>query len=103
MKQAPWIEQRKTLIDEYHAQIKPIDRMSFAEISRMYDENNFLCDVCGKKLGKCNYTLKDHIFHLIHPTFQWSCEDCFQDDLRNDRIIAMEEEPKPEKWQIDYS
>ena len=52
-------------------------------------ERKFLCDTCGEKIeGKNNCTLKEHILHLINPSYLWSCEACFQDDLRNNRIIA---------------
>jgi hypothetical protein len=96
-KQEQWYLQVR---DDIIKSKRPIDKMSRKEINEMYTEGKFLCDSCGKKFDKTNYTLKEHVIHLIDPLYYWICEDCFQSDLRNNRIIAMSEEPKPENWQI---
>jgi hypothetical protein len=92
----------------WHLQIKErvarskrqIDKMSIAEIAKMYKDGNLLCDTCGKSLGKFDFMLEDHIIHLINPSFVWSCEDCIINDIKNDRIIA--ETPDKLSWQRDY-
>ncbi|MGH2613450.1 MAG: hypothetical protein ACRDFB_10450 [Rhabdochlamydiaceae bacterium] len=97
IKQEVWYKQIRNSIGRSK---RPIDKMSVAEIRKLYQEKKILCDSCGKEMvGKGNYTLEDHIVHLINPNVLWSCEDCFQVDLRKGRIIAMEEEPTPEVWQ----
>lgn len=99
IKQQQWFKQIR---DEIANSKRPIDKMSIAEIRKMYQERKFLCDSCGKQFDKCEYTLEEHIIHLINPSYFWSCEDCFQNDLRNDRIIAMPEE-KIDQWKKDYT
>lgn len=95
--QTAWHMQIK---EEIQSSKRPIDRMAIAEIVKMYEELNFLCDICGNKLQHGNkLTLTEHIIHLINPAFKITCEDCFQDDLRKGRIIAMCRE-KIENWQI---
>ncbi|MGH9999013.1 MAG: hypothetical protein ACRD90_04030 [Nitrosopumilaceae archaeon] len=96
IKQEAWYKQIREDIAKGK---RPIDRMSIAEIKKLYEEKKFLCDSCGKEIGKCDYTLEEHVLHLINPSYLWTCEDCYQSDLRSDRIIAMTEEPKPEVWQ----
>ena len=98
IKQQAWHLQIK---DEISKNKRPIDKLSIAEIRKMYQERKFLCDSCGNELGKCEYTLEEHITHLINPSYYWCCEDCLQNDLRSNRIIAISEEPKPENWQIE--
>lgn len=95
IKQEAWYKQIR---EEIAISKRPIDKMSVAEISKMHDEQKFLCDTCGKELGKSDVSVKDHVLHLINPSIWWCCEDCYQSDLRNDRIIAMEEE-RSESWQ----
>jgi hypothetical protein len=56
-------------------------------------------DLMNTKLEKCDFTLEEHILHVINPLYYWCCEDCFQSDLRNDRIISIGEE-KIEDWKI---
>jgi hypothetical protein len=77
-----------------------IDNMTTLQISKMYEEKKFLCDICGKGLGKSDYSLQDHILHLINPMILWYCEDCVQKDLRNGRIIAWAKESEVHQWQI---
>ncbi len=71
---------------------RPIDKMSIKEINEMYKKGIFNCDSCGNEFDKTDFTLRDHISHLIDPLYYWVCEDCFQSDLRNNHIIAIEEE-----------
>lgn len=73
--------------------------MSIAEILKIYQNKEYLCDTCNKKLEKNKFTLKDHITHLINPTVLWSCEDCIIKDMKSGNIIA-EAETKLESWQI---
>jgi hypothetical protein len=96
IKQQAWYLQIKEKIVQSK---RPLDRMSIAEISQIYRERRFLCDKCGKELqNPNNIPLEEHVIHLINPLTEWACEDCFQSDLRNGRIIAMSEQ-KPEGWQ----
>lgn len=95
IKQEAWYKQIRKEIENSK---RPIDKMSIAEINKMYEEGKFLCDTCGKEMIGSKILLKDHILHLINPSILWCCEDCYQSDLRNDRIIAMEES-HPESWQ----
>jgi hypothetical protein len=74
-----------------------IDKMTTAEIGEMYRNKKFLCDTCSKELGKCNFTLEEHILHLINPMVLWTCEDCLMEDMRNDRVIASMSS-KLEQW-----
>lgn len=81
----------------WHLQIKErlarskrtIDNMSINDFATMYRNRNLLSDTCGKSLGRFDFTLEDHIIHLINPSFVWSCEDCILDDMKNGRIIAQ--------------
>jgi hypothetical protein len=89
----------------WHLQIKEkiarskrtIDQMSINDIAMMYNDGKLICDTCGKKF---NFTLEDHITHLINPSIVWSCEDCIFDDMKNGRIIA--ETYDKVSWQRDY-
>lgn len=94
IKQEAWHIQIK---DEIKNSKKTMDKLSLFEIRKMYQEREFLCDNCGKKLEKCDFTLEEHILHVINPLYYWCCEDCFQSDLRSDRIISIGEE-KIEDW-----
>ena len=67
---------------------RPTDKMTTAEIGKIYRNNKFLCDTCSKELGKCNFTLEEHILHLINPMIIWTCEDCLIDDMKKGRVIA---------------
>lgn len=67
---------------------RPTDKMTTAEIGEMYRTNKFLCDTCNKELGKCNFTLEEHILHLINPMILWTCKNCLFDDMKNGRVIA---------------
>lgn len=96
IKQEAWHKQIKTEITRSK---RPIDNMSIAQIRKLYQEKKVLCDSCSKEIGKCNYTLEEHVIHLINPSVLWCCEDCYQSDLRNNRIIAIAEDPKSEAWQ----
>jgi hypothetical protein len=96
-KQEPWYDQIK---DDIQNSKRPTDKMSVKQIKEMYIERKFLCDTCGKEFDKTDFTLEEHILHLIDPIYYWSCEDCFQSDLRNNRIIAMSEE-KIQNWQCE--
>jgi transcription initiation factor IIE alpha subunit len=92
IKQQAWHIQYKTIRKKITTRFqRPIDEMSMANIAEMYKSKTFLCDSCGKELGGCNYTLEDHVLHLIDPRYYWSCGDCIQDDFRNGRVIAMSE------------
>ncbi len=68
---------------------RTIDKMSINDIAGMYRNGNLLCDTCGKTLGRFDFTLEQHIIHLINPSFVWSCEDCILDDMKNGRIISQ--------------
>lgn len=98
IKQQSWYLQIKDTIQNSK---RPIDKMSIAEIRKMYEDNNFVCDTCGKKFEKDNFTLEEHITHLINPIVLWSCEDCIMTDLKQGNIIGSTEESKPEKWQTE--
>jgi hypothetical protein len=88
--QIAWYLQIKDKITESG---RTIDHMTTLQISKMYEEGRFLCDTCGKELGKCDYSLHDHILHLINPMILWPCEDCYQRDLRSGRIVGWGKEP----------
>jgi hypothetical protein len=94
---AAWYIQAKEGIERGK---RTVDRMSISDIAVMYRDAKFLCDTCGKSLGKFDFDLKDHIIHLVNPSFVWSCEDCIIDDMKNGRIIA--ETPDRPSWQQDY-
>jgi hypothetical protein len=97
IKQESWYLQIKEKIGKSK---RPIDNMSVAQVRQIYIDRQFLCDLCGKILqNPSNISLEEHILHLINPSVEWSCEDCFQSDLRNGRILAMSEDPKAEQWQ----
>lgn len=93
--QIAWYLQIK---DEMPHSKRPIDKMTTAEIVDMYEQKNFLCDTCGKELGKCDFSLQDHVIHLINPMILWSCEDCLINDVKNSRIIGSTKEPNPQNW-----
>ena len=94
IQQIAWYLQIK---DKIPKSKRPIDKMTTAEIGKIYRNNKFLCDTCSKELGKCNFTLEEHILHLINPMIIWTCEDCLIDDMKNDRIIASMSR-KLEQW-----
>lgn len=98
IKQQAWYLQIKENISNSK---RSIDKMSIAEIRKMYQENNFNCDTCGKKFEKNNFTLEEHITHLINPIVLWSCEDCIVHDLKQGNVLGSTEEPKFEKWQTE--
>jgi hypothetical protein len=55
----------------------------------MYRERKFVCDTCGKELvGKIDFSLEDHIAHMINPIVLWSCEDCIMSDIKNRKVIS---------------
>ena len=85
IKQQAWYLQIK---DEMPTSKRPIDKMSTAEIVKMYQNNDFVCDDCGAKLGKTNFPLEEHVAHLINPMLLWACEDCIIQDIRNGRVLA---------------
>jgi hypothetical protein len=96
IKQQAWYLQIKDKIAESK---RPLDKMSIAQISEIYRQRRFLCDKCGKELQNSKkISLEEHVIHLINPSTQWACEDCFQSDLKKGRIIAISEE-KSEQWQ----
>ena len=96
IKQEAW---HKQIRDEITHSKRTIDKMSIAEIGEMYDEGKFLCDTCGKVLFNFKKSLTDHVLHVINPSIWWTCEDCFQNDLRNGRVITVSEEPKSGSWE----
>lgn len=98
IKQQSWYKQ---IADSISICSRPIDKMSTLEISKMYQSRKFLCDTCNKELGRCDFTLEDHILHLINPLILWSCDDCIQKDLRSGNIFGMTEELTPHKWQMN--
>lgn len=97
IKQEAWHRQVKEEIGKERRPIDKmstyeIDKMSTYEIVQMYKDQKFVCDSCGKELSelqKRNITLEGHIIHIINPLHWWACDDCFRDDLRNNRVIAM--------------
>jgi len=98
VKQQAWYLQIK---EKIASSKRPIDKMSIAEVFKMYENQTFFCDTCGKHLGKRDFSLEDHIIHLINPIILWSCDDCLIDDMKEGRIIGSTKEPDPKKWQID--
>lgn len=78
-----------------------MDEMSISQILQLYKERSFLCDTCGKNLDKNNFSLEDHIAHLINPTILWGCDNCLIDDLKHGRVIGVTVESNPKKWQLD--
>jgi hypothetical protein len=82
--------------EAWHLQLKdkrlsgkrPIDKMSIAQVLQMYEERKFVCDTCGKELGRTEFSLIDHTLHLINPLIFWSCEDCIISDIKNGNVIA---------------
>ncbi len=85
IKQEAWYLQIK---DEIPHSKRPIDKMSIADVLHMYRERKFVCDTCGKELGKIDFPLEEHIAHMINPIILWSCEDCIMSDIKNGRVIA---------------
>ena len=75
--------------------------MSVAEIRKMYQDNAFVCDTCGHGFTKNNFTLEEHITHLINPIVLWSCEDCILKDMKQGNIIGASEETTPKRWQTE--
>ena len=75
-----------------------IDTLPIKDISDMYDSKKFICDTCGKSLEKCDFSVSDHVTHLINPSIYWSCEDCINSDIRNGGIFAMSELSRSEIW-----
>ncbi len=99
IKQQAWRLQTK---DDFNNTKRPIDKKSVVQIYEMFKEKKFICDICGKNISiSREINLEEHIIHVINPEVIWTCEDCFQLDLRNGRIIAISKEPEPEKWQIE--
>lgn len=94
IKQEAWYLQIK---DEIQTSKRLIDKMSIAEILKMYQNKKYLCDTCNKELGKNEFTLDDHIAHLINPIIYWNCEDCIITDIKNGKIFATTETTT--KWQ----
>lgn len=94
-----WYYQIREKISE---SIRPIDKMTTVELITMYQEKRFSCDTCGKIFDKCNFSLVDHITHLINPSVLWSCEDCLISDMKNGRIIASTPEPVSDKWKAEF-
>jgi hypothetical protein len=70
---------------------RPTDKMSIAEVLQMYRERKFVCDTCGKELYRAEFSLEDHICHLINPVVLWSCEECILSDIKDGRTIATTE------------
>jgi hypothetical protein len=85
IKQQAWYLQIK---DEIHYSKRQMDKMPIAEILQMYRARKFLCDTCGKELDKVDFSIEDHIAHMINPIILWSCEDCIMSDIKNRRVIA---------------
>jgi hypothetical protein len=86
IKQDAWYFQIK---DEIPHSKRPIDKKPIAEILQMYRARKFLCDTCGKELiGKIDFSIEDHIAHMINPIILWSCEDCIMSDIKNGRVVA---------------
>lgn len=69
----------------YH---KPILEYTIRDIATMYEKEEFICDTCGNPLGKINFSLWDHISHLINPLILWSCDNCIEKDRKEGKIIA---------------
>lgn len=68
-----------------------IDTMSQGEIYQMYKNKEFVCDDCGKQIPNVHLIpIEQHMIHLIDPTCHWVCETCTDDDLENDKVIAMD-------------
>jgi hypothetical protein len=80
--------------DQIQSSKRLIDKMPIAAILEMYRERKFLCDTCGRGLGRIDFSLKDHIAHMINPSIIWSCEDCLIDDMKHNRIVASTEMTK---------
>ena len=101
IRQESWYLQIKEKIGKSK---RPIDNMSVAQVRQMYIDRQFICDLCGKILqNPSSISLEEHILHLINPSVEWACKDCFQSDLRNGRILAMSEDPQAEQWQQEIN
>lgn len=85
VKQQAWHMQIRNQISSSK---RVIDKMPIAKILQMYEQRQFLCDTCGKELGRVDFSLVDHITHMINPSILWSCEDCLVADMKNQRTIA---------------
>lgn len=77
--------------DEIVTSKRPIDKMSIHQILVMYEQKKFLCDTCGKELGKTDFSLEAHVAHIINPIILWSCEDCIVDDMKQGRVLGSTE------------
>lgn len=86
VKQEPWYLQIRSNIVKSN---RPIDKMTIAELYKMYREEKFLCDDCGNplKLG-WQPTLEEHIIHIINPLTGWACGDCMDQMRKEGRILA---------------
>jgi hypothetical protein len=96
--QVAWYLQIKEKMKE---SIRPIDKMTTAEVVKMYENRQFSCDTCGKIFDKNSFTLTDHIVHLINPSILWTCEDCVITDMKRGKIIATTPEPDSDKWKAE--
>lgn len=97
IKQQAWHLQVK---DKVKISKRPIDKMSIAEIYDMYENKKFLCDECGSSLGKIDFSLKDHILHMINPKQIWCCEDCVIKNMKSENFIGMVE-TKENNYQLN--
>jgi hypothetical protein len=95
IKQKAWHLQIK---DEIKISKRIIDEMSIAQIRKMYLDKKFICDVCGGSLGKIDFSLEEHVIHMINAGIIWSCDDCIIKDIKNGRVLGMTE-TKAKKWQ----
>jgi len=85
VKQEAWYLQIK---DQIQSSKRTIDKMPIAIILEMCRERRFVCDTCENQLGRIDFSLEDHIAHIINPSIIWSCEDCLIGDMKNNRIVA---------------
>ena len=86
--QVAWYKQIKDEISKGH---RIIDQYSIKDIDDMYRDKMFICDLCGACIDGSNFSLSDHIIHLINPMVHWSCDNCIGRDLKNGVIIAASE------------
>ena len=76
--------------NDYSKSLKPTDKMPIAEIVKMYESGFVVCDICGKKieLDGSNYTVLDHILHIINSSILWFCDGCVLECKRKGQFIG---------------
>jgi hypothetical protein len=68
-----------------------MDKMPIAEILQMYRARKFLCDTCSKELDKIDFSIEDHIAHMINPIILWKMGSCSTVSIVSYLTLEMEE------------